>query len=218
MRGVGNGLVLIVLSGILPGLAHATAVIVGFSWERVTFVATVLAMIVVTFFIVATTGARRHAEAGSAREGVPGSDGAGVAAPLYVFLFAGSGRPLIAAVLMVFFTVFWGRGARVGNAGATKQDLLDLFAGGRADDAHPAKQRRPDAEPGAARSLATTVLRLGAVGGLHLAAAAAAMDIVLALAGLPFPFAGSLLLIVVIGVLDTMASLRAVLKSPASGP
>lgn len=224
VRGVGNGLVLVILSGILAGLPDASAGVLRYAAQGVlsadVIVAAAVATIAVTVFMVVVAGARTGTPPAQAR--APG--GAVAAAPVYVLLFSGSGHPVLAAALMVFFAVFWT--ARTSVRGITRQDLVDVFAGARNDTAGGAAgdDGRRHGAPGTAPSVVAVARRLGVVAGLQLAAAGAVMDAVFAmpshaglrLVDLPFPFAGSLVVIVVTGALDTLASVRAVATSAAA--
>ena len=210
VHGIGHGVVLIITSGILAALPVTIANFVAFA--RIGAIDTpevavaVLAVIAVTALVAVVEGARRHLAVAPGRERALRLNGAGVAAPVYVFFSTRGHGPIVVDVaLMMFFAVMCTRLARVANdAAITRQKVLDVFAG--PTDGTPGDPGTAPADTGA--SIAAVELRLAVAGGVCLAAACAVPDLVLATGSLPLQLGGSGLLMIVIGALDTLASAR----------
>lgn len=218
VRGVGNGIVLIVMTGVLVQLPWAIAYTLELGRVGVlstgSIVGVVLLLIAVIAFIVFMEGARRRPQVAPGRQ--PGDmalrlNGSGATAPIC----AAGTHGLLEAALTALFAFLFTRVASPPTRPATKHDVLEVFntpeaaeTPGQHDGAMPDVRLRP----GTAAYVDHVRTRITVVGAAYLAAACLLPEFLLGRAGLPF--SGSLLLIVVIGALDTLACIRTLVRLP----
>lgn len=215
-RGVGNGFVLIVMSGILTELPGYIAATVEFDRNGVPPGVLILgiALIIATVaLIVFVEGARRRLHASPGRQTVAlRVNGSGAIAPLYVLMVPRVDVFLDAALMVLFVFVCI---ASTRNRSATKEDVLDVFAG---DDAagEIGKTGGPASQLQVLSQLKVRT-RLAVIAAAYLVIAGVVPELLLPLAGFALPFGGSVLLVVVIGSLDVVADLRLLFRPAIPG-
>jgi preprotein translocase subunit SecY len=222
LRGIGNGIALIILSGIVVELPAALAMILELGSMGAlplgAIVGVVLTVMAATASIVFMERARRRLPVLYPGRGAGDGyltlklNGSGVMTPIYtasLLLAYPVGGPdmsyvLIEAALIVFFAFFCTR--------------VVFDAQAMAGDVQKRGGFVPGVTPGAATAayLDHVQTRIGAIGALYLAAACMLPELAFDAAGLPFRFSGFVLLIVVIGALDVLTWTRTHFP-PASG-